>query len=239
MCSGTQSLISVRDFVASVVTLHPMAAAAEEKEFPVACCPTVWCGPPGVGKGPLLQRVRALLPDTIGVAVSHTTRKPRKDEIDGVHYHFTTRSDFEAKLEDFDCEFLEHAEVKGDYYGTTKTAIGTVAPLICVLELDVQRAAQIKKQCPIAQFLFVTTDGGLDALKKRLEGRKTESAEQIAESLVTAEEEFKFLEENDGFFDCVISNDDLEATAMSLVRQFKDWYPWIATDTLLAASADD
>lgn len=167
-----------------------------------------------------------------------------------MHYHFTTREDFEAKLNDYELNnFMEHVDVDGNYYGTSKAAIAGVAPLISVLEMSVQRAAQIKKgpwaytltnlKMPLANYLFVTTDGGLDTLNKRLEGRKTETAEQITERLATAKTDFKFLEENDGFFDCVISNDDLELTAMSLVRQSNAWYPWMAIDNLRGASADD
>lgn len=133
------------------------APVKEDKKHPILFCPTVLCGPSGVGKGTLLKRVKELLPNTIGVAVSHTTRKPRKGEVDGVHYHYTTREDFEANLDDF----VEHADVNGNYYGTSKSAISDVAPLICVLEIDVQGAAQIKKGSPLANFLFVTTDGGL------------------------------------------------------------------------------
>ena len=191
------------------------------------------CGPSGVGKGTLLKRVKELLPDTFGVAVSHTTRKPRPGEIDGVAYNFTTKEEFEKGIKAG--HFVEYADVNGNYYGTSIQGIDNVSSqnLICILEIDVQGAKIIKDADKLeAHYLFITCDGGLETLKKRLMGRNTETEEQIQRRLNTAEKEFKFLEENDKFFECVISNDDLEESAQKLARQFKTWYPWIISDNL-------
>eukprot|EP00484_Ammonia_sp_Unknown_P020188 CAMPEP_0197035132 /NCGR_PEP_ID=MMETSP1384-20130603/13000_1 /TAXON_ID=29189 /ORGANISM="Ammonia sp." /LENGTH=727 /DNA_ID=CAMNT_0042465147 /DNA_START=15 /DNA_END=2198 /DNA_ORIENTATION=+ len=205
-------------------------------------CPTVVCGPSGVGKGTLLKIVKKILPNTFGVAVSHTTRKPRPGEADGVAYNFATREEFEKGIENGD--FVEYAEVNGNYYGTSIAGINNVSTknLLCILEIDVQGAKIIKDAGKLdAKYLFITCDGGLDTLKQRLLSRNTETDEQIKRRLATAEKEFTFLNENDGFFDCVLSNDDLEASAQRLAQQFKEWYPWIVSDSLDrdAASNDD
>lgn len=220
----------------SILSLFGNTGEAEKKEVSapeINSCPTVVCGPSGVGKGTLLKRVRELLPDTFGVAVSHTTRKPRPGEVDGVAYNFTTREEFEKGIKAGD--FVEYADVNGNYYGTSIKGINDVSNknLICILEIDVQGAKIIKDSSKLdARYLFITCDGGLETLKKRLTGRNTETEEQIQRRLKTAEKEFKFLEENDGFFDTVISNDDLEESAQKLARQFKAWYPFIIADNL-------
>ena len=214
----------------------------EKKNADIHSCPTVVCGPSGVGKGTLLKRVKQLLPNTFGVAVSHTTRKPRPGEVDGVAYNFSTREAFEQGIKNGD--FVEYADVNGNYYGTSIQAIDNVSNqnLICILEIDVQGAKIIKDSGKLdANFLFITTEGGLETLKKRLQGRNTETQEQIAKRLNTAEKEFKFLQANDKFFGQVISNDDLEESAQKLAATFKAWYPWIINDNLDAVqkSNDD
>merc|ERR1712154_459271 len=199
----------------------------------VESCPIVVCGPSGVGKGTLLNRVKALLPGTFGVAVSHTTRKPRQGEINGVHYNFTTREQFETGIKNG--EFVEYADVNGNYYGTSIQGIDNVSNtnLICILEIDVQGARIIKDSKALdANYLFISCDGGLETLEKRLNGRNTETQQQIQRRLQTAKKEFDFLEKNPNFFGRVISNDDLEEAAKKLAQQFKEWYPWTVTDNV-------
>ena len=205
----------------------------DDSKASINSLPTVVCGPSGVGKGTLLKRVKELLPNTFGVAVSHTTRKPRPGEVDGVAYNFTTKEEFEKGIKNGD--FVEYADVNGNYYGTSIQGIDNVSNknLICILEIDVQGAKIIKDAGKLtANYLFITCDGGLETLKQRLKGRNTENEEQIKKRLNTAEKEFKFLKENDGFFGRVISNDILEEAAQKLAQQFKVWYPWIINDNL-------
>ena len=87
--------------------------------------PTVICGPSGVGKGTLISKLMTEYPDKLGFAVSHTTRKPRFMEQDGVHYHFTNRPDMEAAVKEG--KFLESANVHGNMYGTSIAAVEAVA----------------------------------------------------------------------------------------------------------------
>ncbi|KAL7547708.1 hypothetical protein ACHAWF_010987 [Thalassiosira exigua] len=79
--------------------------------------PVVICGPSGVGKGTLIELLRTSFPpDAFGFSVSHTTRKPRDGEEDGVHYHFAKVDDMKQEIDAG--KFVEHAEVHGNYYGT-------------------------------------------------------------------------------------------------------------------------
>lgn len=79
--------------------------------------PVVFCGPSGVGKGTLIEMLMKRFPnDQFGFSVSHTTRKPRDGEVDGVHYHFTTVDKMKKEINDG--KFIEYAKVHGNYYGT-------------------------------------------------------------------------------------------------------------------------
>ena len=195
--------------------------------------PCVICGPSGVGKGTLLNKVKEILPSTFGVAVSHTTRKPRPGDVDGIHYHFTTKEDFERGIANN--EFIEYADVHGYYYGTSVAAINNVSKsnLICLLEIDFQGAQAILAHPQLdAHQLFITCPGGVETLRERLQGRHTETAAQIDRRLKTATSELEFLEQNPDFFERVIVNDDLMTAVHQLTAQFKAWYPWIATDNI-------
>lgn len=87
--------------------------------------PVVICGPSGVGKGTLIGKLMKEFPETFGFSVSHTTRKPRAKEVDGVHYHFATRSVMAQDIEEG--KFLESAEVHGNLYGTSWAAVKDVS----------------------------------------------------------------------------------------------------------------
>ena len=109
-------------------------------------------------------------PDKFGFSVSHTTRKPRPGEVDGVHYHFTTVEQIQKEIEDG--KFIEHANVHGNYYGTSRAAVEKVlhSGKVCVLDIDVQGAEQVKKSSLHAKYLFVSPPS-MDELEKRLRGR--------------------------------------------------------------------
>jgi guanylate kinase len=79
--------------------------------------PVVFAGPSGVGKGTLINMLMKRFPNNqFGFSVSHTTRKPREGEVNGVHYHFTTVDQMKKGISEG--KFIEHAEVHGNYYGT-------------------------------------------------------------------------------------------------------------------------
>ena len=88
-------------------------------------CPIVIAGPSGVGKGTLISKLLAKFPGVFGFSTSHTTRAPRSGEVDGLHYNFVTKSDFEEAVERGD--FIEFAKVHLNYYGTTYYAVEKVS----------------------------------------------------------------------------------------------------------------
>ena len=90
---------------------HPGANGEQQQPRPV-----VFCGPSGVGKGTLIDKLMQKYPDAFGFSVSHTTRAPRDGEEDGVHYNFATVEDIKKEIDED--KFIEYAEVHGRYYGT-------------------------------------------------------------------------------------------------------------------------
>merc|ERR550519_3010365 len=102
--------------------------------------PVIVIGPSGVGKGTLLKKVREKYPGSFQVAVSHTSRKPRVGEQNGVHYNFVDRTNFEKMIKNN--AFVEYADVHGNWYGTSIESIEKVTDsgAICLLEIDIQGA---------------------------------------------------------------------------------------------------
>ena len=189
--------------------------------------PTVIVGPSGVGKGTLLKALRAQYPGSFSVAVSHTTRGPRKGEKNGVHYHFVSKEQFERDIADD--KFIEHAGNYGNLYGTSKQAVADVATeeKVCVLEIDVVGAQRIKESEMETNFLFITVNGEHEVCRKRIKERGQESAEQIEKRVEQCRSEFEFFKGNPEFFDASISNDDLAQATKELTDLFKKWYQWL------------
>lgn len=161
-------------------------------------------GPSGVGKGTIVARLRQLRPE-LWESVSYTTRAPRPGEVDGVDYCFVTREEFES-LRDAG-GFLEWFEVFGDLKGTPRGPVEEhlAAGDDVLLEIDVQGALKIRDEFPEAVLVFVRPPT-LDDLRRRLEGRGTETEEALTERLSEAERELARAPE----FDHVVVNDDLE-----------------------------
>lgn len=158
--------------------------------------------PSGAGKTSL---VRALLErlDGIEVSVSHTTRPKRPGEVDGVNYHFVDVPAFEAMIERGD--FVEHARVFDNYYGTSRPAVQArlAAGQDVILEIDWQGARQVREQFPKAQSVFILPPSRA-TLEARLTGRGTDDAEVIARRMRDAISEMSHYDE----YDHVIINDD-------------------------------
>ncbi|MBE2257983.1 MAG: guanylate kinase [Candidatus Accumulibacter sp.] len=167
--------------------------------------------PSGAGKTTL---VRALVANDPGIAVSisHTTRAPRAGERDGVEYHFVAVQDFLDKVANDD--FLEWAEVHGNYYGTAKSGIEAVlnAGHDVLLEIDWQGAQQVRRSFAATIAVFILPPS-LAELERRLCGRGTDSAETIARRVAAAREEMRHVDE----FDYVIINDDLQQALQDLL----------------------
>lgn len=121
-------------------------------------------------------------------SVSHTTRKPRPGEQDGVHYHFVTREAFEQGIASNN--FLESAEVHGNLYGTSKQAVQDTlaANKVAVLDVDVQGARQIRAAGIPAYFVFVAPPS-LEELERRLRGRGTETPTSLEQRMKNARQE--------------------------------------------------
>jgi len=157
----------------------------------------------GTGKTSL---VKALVADAdrLGVSVSHTTRPARPGEVDGVNYHFTSREQFLAEVAAG--QFLEHAEVFGNLYGTSRTWVEQqlAKDHDVILEIDWQGAQIVRALMPQALSIFILPPS-LQALAERLNGRGTDSNEVIAHRLseaiadITHYSEFDYLVINDDF----------------------------------------
>ncbi len=171
--------------------------------------------PSGAGKSSL---VKALLEADAGIqlSISYTTRAPRPGEENGVHYHFVSVDEFRDMLNRGD--FLESAEVYGNYYGTSQPWIEDQirAGRDLLLEIDWQGATQVRKLFPDAVNLFILPPS-LAELKRRLEGRGQDSAEVISRRLAAAQEDISQAYS----FDYLVVNDDFNvalADIQAIVR---------------------
>ena len=166
--------------------------------------------PSGSGKSTLVSR---LLNEVTGLtfSVSYTTRKPRGMEEDGSAYHFVGREEFEQRLAAD--EFLEHAEVFGNYYGTHSSVLtGAQAEgKDLVLDIDVQGAAQLKKRISGAVSIFILAPSR-GSLEQRLRARGQDKEDVIRRRLADAAREIS----NYSLYDYVLVNDDLDAAAETL-----------------------
>ncbi len=159
--------------------------------------------PAGTGKTTLVEMLTDEFPCVVA-NISYTTRPPRGDEVNGRDYHFLSVFEFEVKIAAGD--FLEHVRLYGNYYGTSRKWIESQLELgkHVVLVIDTQGAALLRKKFP-AVAIFVRPPSVIE-LKRRLQGRGTESLERIEERLELAEDELRAVK----YYDYIIINDDLK-----------------------------
>jgi len=166
--------------------------------------------PSGSGKSTLVHRLLKSVPG-LTFSISYTTRPPRPGEVDGVDYVFISRQEFEARLAK--AEFLEFAEVFGNYYGTNRAAfeqaIGQGRDL--VLDIDVQGARQLKVAIPEAISIFVLPPSR-EVLEQRLRARSQDSEEVIQRRLRGAADEVR----NYTQYDYVLINREIEESTARL-----------------------
>lgn len=171
-------------------------------------------GPSGVGKGTIVKTLIKRRSDVVE-SVSCTTRAPREGETHGKEYFFLTKEEFLERLEKQD--FLEYDEHFGNYYGTPISFVEeTLKTKSVILEIDVVGALNVKKRLPEAVLVMIVPPS-VEELKRRLEGRETETAEQIENRLSRLEYELSQKEK----YDFVVINDDLEQ-AISEVEAILD-----------------
>jgi guanylate kinase len=166
-------------------------------------------GPSGAGKGTLIERVLPRFPD-LALAVSATTRPQRPGEVEGVHYYFLGRDEFDRRVDAG--EFLEWVDYVGHRYGTLLSEIDRLrregkAPL---LELETEGALRVKRKVGRAVTVFVTAP--VEELERRLRERATESTGEIGGRIETARHQLRQQAE----FDYVVENDDRDRAAERL-----------------------
>ena len=164
-------------------------------------------GPSGVGKGTVCRRLIEKR-DTLKLSISTTTRPPRPGEEEGREYYFASEDSFKGMIKAK--AFLEWAMVHGHYYGTPRDAVRQViaAGKDLILEIDVQGAAQVRKNSPGAILIFLAPPS-LEALEGRIRGRGTEDAQRIRQRLVTARQEMEAYR----LYDYLVVNDFVDKAA--------------------------
>ncbi len=160
--------------------------------------------PSGAGKTSLVAALVAAN-DRLVVSVSHTTREKRPGEVDAVNYHFVSRQEFMQKLSNSD--FLESAEVYGNHYGTSQSAVTALLDegKDVILEIDWQGAVQVRRLMPDACSIFILPPS-LDALRQRLTDRAQDDEETIERRMAQAAEDISHVAEAE----YVVINDDFQ-----------------------------
>lgn len=167
-------------------------------------------GPSGSGKGTVSKELLSRNEDIV-FSISSTTRKPRPTEIDGVNYFFLEEEEFKKKVEEN--QFLEHAFVHTNYYGTPRDFVLQEIDKgeIVLLEIDVQGALQVKKNYKNVVFVFLLPPT-MDELRNRIIKRGTESEEDIETRFKNAFEELDFV----GEYDYFVVNDKVENAVLDI-----------------------
>ena len=148
-------------------------------------------GPSGAGKGTICK---ALLEkhDDLFISVSATTRQPRVGEVDGINYHFITKEEFIKRVEQKD--FLEYAEVYGNYYGTPKSRVEEMldSGKNVILEIDIQGALKVKENFKEGVFIFILPPS-MEELKQRIIKRGSETPESLMRRFKSAYQEINYI----------------------------------------------
>lgn len=167
--------------------------------------------PSGSGKSTLVGKMLEADP-TLDFSISYTTRKARGSERDGESYHFISRDEFEERIARN--EFLEYAEVFGNYYGTHQSALehAEAAGHDLVLDIDVQGARQLKERIPEAVTIFILAPSR-SVLEQRLRARSEDAEAVIQRRLREAAGEIR----NYDAYDYVVVNDEVDASVRSLM----------------------
>ncbi len=170
----------------------------------------IMSAPSGAGKTSLVKALNERYPGVV-FSVSYTTRPPRQNETDGDDYFFVDRDQFEELIEDG--EFLEHAEVFGHLYGTSRSHVDGLleAGKQVILEIDWQGARQVRAVMPEAINVFILPPS-VEELERRLRGRGTDPEEVVQRRLDESRDDIRHYDE----FDHVVVNDDFNSALAQL-----------------------
>ncbi len=173
-------------------------------------------GPSGAGKGTICAEILKRNDIDLRVSVSATTRQPRAGEVDKQSYFFKTHEEFETMIQNN--EFLEYAQVYGNYYGTPKKFV-----LDCLnkgqnvlLEIDIQGAMQVRDNYPDGAFVFVLPPS-MKELKSRILGRGSETTKSFETRFLSAVSEMEYIRK----YDYYIVNDELDSAVDTLCAILK------------------
>ncbi len=172
------------------------------------------CGPMGVGKSTISRELVRRLPNLV-LSISTTTRSPRAGEVEGREYFFVTKDQFQQKIAA--AEFLEHASVGSEFYGTEKRNVEMAREksLDVVFDIDVQGVKRLKELYGTNVVTIFVSTPSREVLEARIRGRGTDSEEVIKKRLKIAENEIAVLSAP-GFSDYVLVNDQLETSVAEI-----------------------
>ncbi len=167
-------------------------------------------GPSGAGKGTICKELLEKN-DNLLLSVSATTRSPRNGEVDGVNYHFLCKDDFITRIEKND--FLEHAEVYGNYYGTPKSNVDKMldSGRDVILEIDIQGALKVKENTEEGVFIFILPPS-MEELKQRIINRGSETPESLMKRFKSAYKEINFVSK----YNYAVVNDEVDIAVEKL-----------------------
>lgn len=191
----------------------------------------VLSGPSGAGKDTVIDELIKQDKDTV-ISISMTTRKPRPGEVDGKDYYFVSKEEFEENIKKG--EMLEYAKYGDNYYGTPMKPIRSWCAdgKTVILKIEVQGARKIKEKWPDVCTMFLMPPS-VYALRQRLEGRKTESEEEIEQRLAIAREEISCSYD----YDYIIVNDRVDeavANILEVIKRYRCMQEY--TDTVFQAT---
>ena len=161
-------------------------------------------GPSGAGKGTICKALLEKHKD-IHLSVSATTRQPRQGEVHGINYHFLDKDEFLKRVEDND--FLEWAEVYGNYYGTPKSNVQEIldSGKDVILEIDIQGALKVKENTEEGVFIFILPPS-MEELKQRIINRGSETPESLMRRFNSAYQEINYISK----YNYAVVNDTVE-----------------------------
>lgn len=193
---------------------------------------TVISGFSGSGKGTVVGKMVDSY--DYALSISATTRKPRTGDVDGVHYFFLTKEEFEGRIKDNG--FLEWAEYVGNYYGTPKDYVEKMLSegKNVILEIEMQGGLKVKEQCPEAVLIFMVPPSAKE-LKNRLINRGTEDMETINRRLMRASEEIEYIDD----YDYIVINEDIDECAGAIHRIIQNEHKKVSNSIQLVNKIKD